>query len=237
MAPSAVAQTDLNLLISELRVDTDGDKVGVRQLVELLDAALMLQDKRSTSMLANILKGLESGIVPGSPFVCIGRYLGRAAALLGNPHEALVLLDEALRLASKVRSRPEVALTRLEIAALLIDSYPKERSEAVSNLEFAIDELEAMGMETDLQRALLLLKGISSSRNDELAYPDGLSKREVEVLQLIADGKSNDEIAKRLFLSVRTVERHITNIYNKINVRRRVEAASYALGHNLVSIA
>jgi len=52
----------------------------------------------------------------------------------------------------------------------------------------------------------------------------GLSKRETEVLQLMAQGLSNQEIADTLFVSLNTVKTHISNIYTKLNVRRRTQA-------------
>jgi len=64
-------------------------------------------------------------------------------------------------------------------------------------------------------------------------YPDGLTEREIEVLGLIATGRSNQEIAEELVLSVRTVERHITNTYGKIKARGRADATAYALAHGL----
>jgi DNA-binding NarL/FixJ family response regulator len=57
----------------------------------------------------------------------------------------------------------------------------------------------------------------------------GLSRREAEVLGLLAVGKSNLEISEQLFLSLRTVERHITHLYNKLGVRNRAEATAYAI--------
>jgi len=69
---------------------------------------------------------------------------------------------------------------------------------------------------------------------DAAAHPDSLSAREVEVLRLIAAGRSNREIGTALFLSVRTVERHIANIYGKTNARGRAEATAYALRQGLV---
>ena len=65
-------------------------------------------------------------------------------------------------------------------------------------------------------------------------YPDGLTHREIEVLQHIATGKSNRQIADLLFLSPRTVERHIANIYLKIDVHSKAEATAYALRNNLI---
>jgi DNA-binding CsgD family transcriptional regulator/tetratricopeptide (TPR) repeat protein len=72
------------------------------------------------------------------------------------------------------------------------------------------------------------------SRHDSPGgYPNGLSPREVEVLRLIAAGHSNKEIADTFVLSVRTVERHITNLYGKIGARGKADATAYALRHDL----
>jgi DNA-binding NarL/FixJ family response regulator len=61
--------------------------------------------------------------------------------------------------------------------------------------------------------------------------------RELEVLKLIAEGKNNDEIAQKLFLSIRTVEKHITNIYSKLGVSgksARPYASSFAIKNKLI---
>ncbi|MSQ06120.1 MAG: response regulator transcription factor [Dehalococcoidia bacterium] len=65
------------------------------------------------------------------------------------------------------------------------------------------------------------------------AYPGGLSQREVEVLRLIALGRSNPEIAEGLFISPNTVAHHVTNILNKTGTSNRTEAATYATRHGL----
>ncbi len=59
-------------------------------------------------------------------------------------------------------------------------------------------------------------------------YPDGLSEREVEVLRLLAAGRSNPEIAAALAISRNTVERHVNHIFTKTGMSNRVEAATYA---------
>jgi DNA-binding CsgD family transcriptional regulator len=66
------------------------------------------------------------------------------------------------------------------------------------------------------------------------AYPDNLTAREAEVLNRLAGGKTNNEIAEELRVSARTVERHIANIYAKIGARGRANATAYALTHNLI---
>jgi DNA-binding NarL/FixJ family response regulator len=60
-----------------------------------------------------------------------------------------------------------------------------------------------------------------------------LSAREVEVLRLLADGVSNAGIAARLVLSVNTVERHVRNVYTKLGVANRAEAAAIAARHEV----
>ena len=67
------------------------------------------------------------------------------------------------------------------------------------------------------------------------AYPDGLTQREVEVLGLIATGKTDREIAEELFIGVRTVSTHVSNILNKVNAVNRTEATAYAALHGLIS--
>ena len=66
------------------------------------------------------------------------------------------------------------------------------------------------------------------------AYPDDLTPREVDVLRLIAAGKSNREIATELFISLNTVFHHVSNILNKTGSANRTEAAAYAAKKNFL---
>jgi DNA-binding CsgD family transcriptional regulator len=67
------------------------------------------------------------------------------------------------------------------------------------------------------------------------SHQEHLTAREVDVLRLIAAGRTNLEISRELVLSERTVARHITNIYGKIGARSKVDAASYAMRHGLMA--
>jgi DNA-binding CsgD family transcriptional regulator len=64
-------------------------------------------------------------------------------------------------------------------------------------------------------------------------HPARLSPREVEVLGLVAEGLTNAQVAKELFLSPRTVETHLTSIYHKLGVNSRAAATRFALVHGL----
>ena len=66
------------------------------------------------------------------------------------------------------------------------------------------------------------------------AYPGGLTAREVEVLRLVAAGRSNPQIAAALFLSQKTVQRHLSNIFTKLGVGSRTAATSFAHRNGIV---
>ena len=68
------------------------------------------------------------------------------------------------------------------------------------------------------------------------ALPGGLSDREAEVLRLVAAGRTNNEVARQLYISVKTVARHVSNIFTKIGVTSRAAATAYAFEHHLVGI-
>lgn len=78
-----------------------------------------------------------------------------------------------------------------------------------------------------------MMNHISNQNKTELY--DDLTNREREVLQLIAQGKSNQEIADELFITLKTVKTHVSNILSKLQVEDRTQAAIYAFKHGLVS--
>jgi non-specific serine/threonine protein kinase len=94
---------------------------------------------------------------------------------------------------------------------------------------------DGRGLETEqaVAEALMTIDGVEMAPRRITYSPDGLTPREVEVLRLLAAGHSNPEIAATLVLSVKTVERHLANAYAKIGARGRVEAATYAVAHDL----
>ncbi len=94
---------------------------------------------------------------------------------------------------------------------------------------------EALAISTELgmrplrEKATALKEQAQSQPTLSAKYPGGLTERELEVLQLVALGQTNREIANELVLSQRTVQRHISNLYAKIGVRNRSEATAFAL--------
>lgn len=78
--------------------------------------------------------------------------------------------------------------------------------------------------------------GRRSSRRHIRGWPAGLTDREVDVLRMLARGRSNKEIARELHVSVGTVHTHVINVYGKIEVNTRAGAALFALEHDLIQL-
>jgi len=74
--------------------------------------------------------------------------------MLGRPDEGRKYYQDALKVATETGFRPQVALTRLGIAELLLEHYPEEKSEALEHLDFIINEFRDMKMQPSLERAL-----------------------------------------------------------------------------------
>ncbi len=145
------AQELLLRYASRRQMTSDGEYVGAEYAPLLLEMALMLEDKETTSLLAREME------VFGHLFFFWGPdaiNLGRAAALLGNPEKARAYYHQALEVATKFRSRPHIARTRLYLAELLLEHYPDERTEALEHLDFSIGEFRDMKMQPSLERAL-----------------------------------------------------------------------------------
>ncbi len=101
-------------------------------------------------------------------------------------------------------------------------------------------ELAAAGAALELNGAAVYARQqIEVARRDpnprvRKERPGGLSRRELEVLRLVSDGRTAGEIASQLFISARTAEHHIQNIYTKIGVSTRAAATRWAVAHEVV---
>jgi len=206
-------------------------------LTSLLDAAILTGHRQIAVAASSRLARIADLIVVGAPQAfCVARSLGDAALLLGNPEQARGYYLRAIEVCFKTRFRPELALSYLGLAEVLLRHYQDERAAALEHLDFAIGEFEAMGMHPALERALRLRGRRRPPQEPKApAFPDGLSEREVEVLRLVAAGKSNQQIADELVISLNTVFRHVSNIFNKSGATNRTEAAAYANRHGLAN--
>jgi len=188
-------------------------------------------------LVSDLASQLEGRLEVTNSLVIINRVLAEAKSLLGHPVEARALFARALQQAHDMGFRPEIALARVGLAALLLDRFPGEQEEAVNHLHLAMPELREMGMRPALERAESLWAQMEARAAAEAARQrpaGGLTGRETEVLRLVAAGSTNRQISDELVLSIRTVERHIANIYAKIGARGKADATTFAIRHHLV---
>jgi DNA-binding NarL/FixJ family response regulator len=141
----------------------------------------------------------------------------------GDPRAALTTLRRAHRSWRDLDAPHPAARVRLLIAVACRDLG--DGASAELEFEAARSVLEELGARPDLER-LASLEG--SPR------PGGLSRREREVLTLVAGGRTNRAIAAELFISEKTVARHVSNIFAKLGLSSRAEATAYAYKHGLV---
>ena len=149
---------------------------------------------------------------------------GEVALAEGDAPRALAELRRSIQTWSALGMPYDAACARVLLGRTLRtvgDSESAARELATARRTFA--ELGATPALAEVDRILA-----------PTTNPDGLTDREVEVLRLAASGRSNAQIAAELFLSEKTVARHLSNIFTKIDVNSRTAAAAYAFEHNLV---
>jgi DNA-binding CsgD family transcriptional regulator len=142
----------------------------------------------------------------------------RGAVLLaeGRAEEALPVLREACRRWQELGAAYDAAGTCVRLA------------EAYRALD---DEASAVA---EIARAEATYERLGAHRPPRES-PGGLTRRECEVLALVADGRSNRQIGEELYISDRTVARHLTNIFHKIGVTSRTQAARYAIDRGMTA--
>jgi len=144
----------------------------------------------------------------------------------GHAEAALEPLRRAFRVWHEVGAPYIAARLRLLIAGAC--RALGDRDTATLELDLAREVFERLGAAPDL--AALDAPDAPGGRST----PGNLSPRELEVLRLVASGKTNKVIARQLFLSEKTVDRHVSNIFAKVNVASRAAATAFAYQHGLV---
>lgn len=174
--------------------------------------------------------------------------VGRLADLTGdgsNPRLAAHHAFAAARTAFASGSRPDAVVTRLEEAMAMFSScdLPYETSQArlelaralgdqsqvaVAEAQGAFATFERLGAVADADAAAQLIRSLGGTARTGPKGARVLTKRETEVLRLLAGGLSNPEIAERLYVSRKTASHHVSSILNKLGLRNRAEAAVHA---------
>ena len=181
---------------------------------------------------------LKSSLVTMTPLhlMCGHRVLGLLARTMGKMDDAMAHFEDSLAFCMKAGARPELAWTCHDYAdTLLQGNGPGDHKKAMELLGESLAISTELSMLPLMERTTALRESAASVPAKAPAYPGGLTEREVEVLRLVASGKSNAEIAGELVLSIRTVERHISNIYGKTRSTGRADATAFAFTNGLMS--
>ena len=144
----------------------------------------------------------------------------------GNAQSALDSLRRAWAVWQQVEA-PYLAARARVLAGLACRALGDDEGCRLE-LEAARAVFEQLGAAPDLARVDLQMRGAPS------AHTHGLTSRELQVLRLVAAGKTNKAIANALFLSEKTIDRHVSKIFNKLNVASRSAATAYAYEHKLL---
>ncbi|PPL19572.1 ATP-binding protein [Microterricola pindariensis] len=203
------------------------------QLLFMVEAALWLGDRRAAAELRPLLAEYEGLNVMSGYYVAIfgsaDRYLGQLDALcaVGDPgarFEAALALDERT-------GAPLHAAYTLAATARFLRQYEPHSPRAAALAERA----EAIARPAGLVRVLRMLQpgGPGEQAASAGHRPDGLTARELEVIALLADGRSNRQIAGALVISEHTAANHVRSILVKIGANNRTQAAKYARENRL----
>ncbi|HMI91116.1 MAG TPA: LuxR C-terminal-related transcriptional regulator, partial [Polyangiales bacterium] len=183
--------------------------------------------ERAGSELEQLAERLDTRVV--SAHAAYAR--GAIELALGHAQVAIPLLRSALRCWQEMQAPRQAAQAR----ALLASCYRAFGDEEGAELELAAarSAFEQLGAKPDLVR-LEARAAAPQSVRPQSVRPHGLTARELEVLRWVSTGQSNKQISTQLFLSEKTIERHLSNIFAKLGVDSRAGATAYAYKHALV---
>jgi len=191
--------------------------------VEIMLAVGDVQEARSA---CRELEEISTGYGSGMLGAIAAHARGAVDLADGDAQAALVALRHAWQAWEELEVPYEAARVRA-LLGLACRALGDDDTAALE-LEVARGVFARLGAATDLARVDSLTRHAASGDTR------GLTPRELQVLRLVAAGKSNREIASELVLSGRTVERHMSNIFTKLSVSSRAGATAYAYEHQLV---
>jgi len=214
------------------------DAIRIASLAYLAEVCAWLGDARRAPALQEFLQPYaERCIVFGAHTASLGaaaRLLGLLAATLRQWDAAQRHFEFALGFDERSGGRPWLARSRCDFAAMLVQrAGPGDRERAHSLAAAALDAARGLGLGGIEERALALQQQLVRA-SGTLPRAAGLSERELQVLRLVAAGKTNPQIAAALHRSPATVAIHVRNILDKTQSANRAEAAAFAARHGLL---
>lgn len=227
------ATTAIRRVVAEEAADSHPGVVdeirGPRSRGEMLAAAvdilLAADDLTAAASAADELDRLADGLDTRLLTATAARAAGAVLLAQGDPVAAMSALDRARRCWVEVEAPYESARTQVLIARAL-DAVGDAETAAIER-RAAADVFAGLGLVGD--RDPLAVAAMASTDT-----PAGLTPREVEVVRLVAAGRTNHEIAETLVISDKTVARHLHNVFTKLDLPNRSAATAWAYEHGLV---
>jgi ATP/maltotriose-dependent transcriptional regulator MalT len=196
-------------------------------LAAQVQIALALHDRRAAGAVLDALEDLTPSQRGRTVLDAIAAHARACVSLAdGDTDRACMAARRACGLFRELRLPHEAALARVTLGEALRTAGDADGGNL--ELEAAHRALNELGAELDAERVATMLGSAATLR------PRGLTAREVEVLRLVASGKTNREVAGEMFLSEHTVSRHLQNIFAKLDVSTRAAATAFAYQHELV---
>jgi DNA-binding CsgD family transcriptional regulator len=200
-------------------------------LTRLVEAEIALGDLDAAAASANSLSALAAAAESVPIAAQAGLCHGRVAMARGNHTGAVAELEAVCALLSTGTWPLLMGTARTELAEAL--AAQGDTPAAIGEARAAAAIFERLGARAGTDRVAALLRSLGAtaparSRDGQDRAVGSLSAREAEVLSLIQAGHTNAEIAKRLYISPKTAEHHVSRVLSKLGVRTRAEAAALA---------
>lgn len=197
--------------------------------------AVLRQDPKSAEEIYSGLIPLQHGRLYTAVDIVFDRLLGLLAVTIGDLDRGSAHFGDALIFCRKAGYKPELAWSCCDYADCLLqrDKFG-DRQQAISLLDESFYISKELGMRPLMERVVERQLLVGSRQDTGPDYPDGLSHREIEVLRLVAAGKTNQQIAEELVITMSTVANHVANILSKTGSANRAGAATYASRQGLV---
>jgi DNA-binding CsgD family transcriptional regulator len=206
--------------------EASGDAARARVLVAFIEIALAAGDVTGAEAAARELAEIAGRLEARYLLALSDQASGAVLLAQDRPREALPALRRAWAVWRDLEAPYEAARVRVLVAQACRSQG--DRDTADMELEAARATFEQLGAAPDLAR----LESLTRVEAPVAATP--LSAREVQVLRLVASGKTNRAIAGALGISEKTVARHVSNIFTKLGLSSRAAATAYAYQHDLV---
>jgi DNA-binding CsgD family transcriptional regulator len=209
------------------------DDMYVTGLVFCAETCCTLADAERAVTLYHLLRPYAGQTANHPTAVCFGAielYLAMLACVANWPDLAREHFDHALALNRAMRAWPSLARTLFRYGAfLVIRQADAERRLGLQQLR----EAEQLARRLSMARLLVDIEALLHARDRGVTFPDGLTAREVEVLRLLALGRTNKDVSQVLKISLNTVATHVRSILSKTQCASRTDAAGYAVRHGL----